>query len=228
MLELNHIGKIYRKGKTEENTVLTHCDLCIAKGDTVVISGETGIGKTTLLKIIGLLDGNYSGDYTIDHVNVKEMSFIHKARLRNELFGFVFQEYNLIENETAYYNAVIPLLYSKKFKRFQRRKRVEEVAEELEIFDLLQRKVRDLSGGERQRVALARALANDPTILILDEPTNALNERMKHKTLNYINGFHRADKALVIVTHDTQFLQGINNKENVSFLELREGQLFKK
>lgn len=210
MLDLTDISKTFQKGTSSEQKVLVNCFLSVKEGDRIVIGGENGSGKTTLLRIIGLLDKEYEGEYRINNKAVSKMSPTHIATLRNEMFGFIFQDYNLLEDENAYDNIIIPLLYSKKYEKKERAKRIHEISEILEITSILKRKVNVMSGGERQKVAIARALVNDPQVLVFDEPTSALNPRMKLKTLNYIESILDKKKALVFVSHDRTLSENAN------------------
>ncbi len=221
MININNLSKKYNQETKFEQLILDNCSLDVAKGERIVIVGENGVGKTTLLKIIGLLDKNFSGNYLIDNKNIAEMSTNEISRLRNEIFGFIFQEYNLLEDETAYNNIIVPLIYSIKYNGKEKKERINTVAENLEIKDILKRKVRLLSGGERQRVAIARAIINDPEVIILDEPTNALNPRLKTKTISYIENMIENKKSLILVTHDKSLVDELN----YTCYELANGQL---
>ena len=125
------------------------------------------------------------------------------ARLRNEVFGFMFQDNKLLENESAYNNIFIPLIYSKKYRYFERKKRVIEIAEILGIEKLLKKKVFQMSGGEKHLVALARAMVNDPSVLILDEPCSSLSIENKRLIMEYVDNIMDDNKILVMVTHDS-------------------------
>ena len=221
MIQIENILKIYDETKEYKNVILDNCSLKIDKSERIIITGENGSGKTTLLKIIGLLDKNYKGYYSIDSQDVSTMSSSEIAKLRNEYFGFVFQDYNLMENENAYDNIIVPLLYSKKIARKDRKKIIYSMAEIFEISHLLQKKVKYLSGGERQRIAIARACINQPKLLILDEPTNALNFRLKAKLLNYIEDSISDETSIIIVTHDLSLIEMPNYK----CYELKNGKL---
>lgn len=222
MININNLTKKYNEGTLSEHSIIDNAFLNVIKGEKIIIIGENGVGKTTLLKIIGLLDRNFSGEYLINNTNISTMSTNQIAKLRNEVFGFIFQEYNLLEEEAAYDNILIPLLYSEKYKRRERKERINDISEALEIQNILEQKVKYLSGGERQRVAIARAVINDPEVIILDEPTNALNPRMKIKTLNYIENLAK-NKILILVTHDMSII----DKSNYNCYELKNGKITK-
>lgn len=203
-LQLEDITKIYNEDGFSETEVLRNCSFELTEGEFVVILGPSGSGKTTLLNILGLLDVDYKGIYCIHGQDAKKMSNKQLAQYRNALFGTVFQDYVLLENQSVYENIVVPLYYSKKYTRSQRKQRIHEIALQLEIDDILHRSVKNLSGGQRQRVAIARALINDPDILLMDEPVASLNEDLAHDIMKFVVDFaKRHQKSLVLVTHDT-------------------------
>jgi len=205
LLQIENVTKIYNEGSLSETKVLENSCFELAKGEFVVVIGPSGSGKTTLLNILGLLDRNYKGTYRIHLKDVKTMSNNQLARYRNEVFGMVFQDYILLENQSAYENILGPLYYSKKYPRNKRKERINDIAKQLEIDGVLNRAVKNLSGGQRQRVAIARAIINDPDILLMDEPTASLNEDLAHDIMGFIVKFsEKNQKSVVLVTHDTQ------------------------
>lgn len=224
MISLKNLRKVYNENKKNELIVLDECNLDVKKGDKIIITGENGVGKTTFLKILGLLDKNYSREYFINGKDISNLSTTEIARLRNEVFGFFFQEYNLLEDETTFDNIVIPLIYSKKYKRSERKQRIREVCRNLEIENLLRQKVKTLSGGEKQRVAIARAIVNDPDIIILDEPTSALSSKLKLKAINYIKKIIGNEKTLIVVTHDLNIVDNLRQTSKYIHYNLEDGK----
>ena len=200
MIEMIDIKKRYINS---DKNIIDGCSAIFDIGKRYALFGENGSGKTTLVKILGLLDKNFSGTYRINGKDVLRMSGSDIARLRNEVFGFMFQDNKLLENESAYNNIFIPLIYSKKYRYFDRKKRVIEIAEILGIEKLLKKRVFQMSGGEKHLVALARAMVNDPSVLILDEPFSSLSIENRKLIMEYIDNIMDENKILVMVTHDS-------------------------
>lgn len=195
-LELTNICKFY---DMEVGSILDNLNLNIAENDNIIIRGESGGGKTSLLKILALIDQNFSGSYKINGIDIKNMDQKTLINTRNSI-SYVFQEYGLMEKESAFYNISLPLMY-KKLKKNEITEEVLEISKKLNIDTLLNRKVRSLSGGERQRVALARSLVKKSDIYIADEPFSSLNKEMVENVVNIIEREYE-DKQVIFVFHD--------------------------
>ncbi len=222
ILYLKGLTKEYVKGKR----ILEDIDFKLNEREHIAIIGESGIGKSTLLNIIGLLDMEILGEYYLDKINVSNLKDKELSNLRNEKIGFVFQSYHLIPNMTAYENIILPVQYSiKHIPNLE--KRVDKLLKILNIEVFKNRKVDNLSGGEKQRVAIARALILEPRIILCDEPTGNLDKKNTDiviKTLKELN----LDSALVLVTHDWDIAKNfkkvyeIKNKSIVEVVSLNE------
>lgn len=207
MIEIKELNKSYFLSDGSENKILTNFIFSLDVGQNVVITGDNGTGKSTFLKIVGLLDKKYSGIYKLVGKDVNLLSRKKIARARNECFGYLFQDFRLIENESVYNNIIIPLYYSNKFKKNERKDRMDEILRELKLENLSQVKVGYLSGGEKQIVAFARAIVNRPKVLLLDEPTSSLSRDSREKILDIIERYLSKDKSMIIVTHDYDTLK---------------------
>ena len=181
--------------------VLKDINLEIARGELVSIMGASGSGKSTLLNILGILDNYDSGTYTLDGTLIRDLSENRAAELRNRMIGFVFQSFNLIGYKTALENVALPLFY----RGISRRKRNELAMQELERMGLADRAHHlpgELSGGQKQRVAIARALITNPSIILADEPTGALDSKTSREVMQVFRDLNREGMTIVIVTHD--------------------------
>lgn len=197
MIELKNISKQYR----EETTILKGVDLCIEDGDYIALMGPSGAGKTTLMNIMGCLDRATQGEYFLDGNEISDYPEKEKARLRNEKFGFVVQDFALINEMTVYENVRLPLRYRK--KRLKKgREHIESILKSLEIEDKKEIRVCDLSGGQQQRVAIARAIVNSPEIILADEPTGALDQETGREVMEIFSKLNQQGKTIIIVTHD--------------------------
>lgn len=185
-----------------EYPVLRGIDFTVEKGDFISIMGHSGCGKTTLLKIMGTIDRPTKGKVFYEDVDVRKLSTDQLAELRKNRIGFVFQDFNLMDNLSVEENIMIPMVLNKA-KYWDMRAVVDRNAGLLEILGLLKKYPYELSGGEKQRVAIARALSNEPDIILADEPTGNLDTVSARKIMDYFTEINsRKKKAVVVVTHD--------------------------
>ena len=205
-IELKDIKKSYQIPGQDEFKVLKGIDLLISQGEYISIIGRSGCGKTTLLKIIGLLDVPTEGDVIVDGIKEKELWNDELADLRRRKIGFIFQDYFLLEHLTVLDNMILPALLDKADEK-QSLERAEELANYLQIDNrLLLKYPKELSGGEKQRVAIARAMFNDPDILVADEPSGNLDEQSKKNIEKIFKDLHEnMNKSILLVTHDLEF-----------------------
>jgi putative ABC transport system ATP-binding protein len=176
-------------------------DFTVERGEFLALIGPSGSGKSTLMAILGCLDSPTSGTYAFDGQRVETLSGSELARIRNEKIGFVFQLYNLLPKASVLRNVELPMLYAG-ISRKERRRRAMEMLERVGIPEKAKVLPGALSGGQRQRVAVARALANNPVMLLADEPTGALDSKTGHEVLELFSDLHRQGNTILIVTHD--------------------------
>lgn len=182
--------------------VLKGINLHVEKGELVSIMGASGSGKSTLLNILGILDNYDTGDYYLDGLLIKNLSENKAAELRNKMIGFVFQSFNLINYKDALENVALPLFYQG-ISRRQRNKMAMEQLDRMGLADRAHHLPSELSGGQKQRVAIARALITNPSIILADEPTGALDSKTSHDVMNIFKDLNAdTGKTIVIVTHD--------------------------
>ncbi len=198
---LKGITKIYSYGKPNAFKALDNVSLELKAGEMCAVCGTSGAGKTTLLNIIGLADTPTQGEYMLGGEVIKSYSDKKLAELRNRYFGYVLQDYGLIPEETVYENVVIPLIFGKT-KRKDYKTKVQRVLNGVGIADLSSKKINTLSGGQKQRTAIARALINEPTVILADEPTGALDEKTGEEIISCFRDICNSGKTVVIVTHD--------------------------
>ena len=182
---------------------VNHADLSVESGEAVAIVGPSGSGKSTLLNIIGLILKPDSGSVAVGGEEVLSMNDRRCSAFRNASFGYIVQDFALLDDETVYHNIRIPLLYNRQIKRREHKPRIREIAQKLDISDKLNRKAGKLSGGERQRVAIARAIVCDQPIILADEPTGSLDAANKSNVMDILMRLCKeSGKTLIIVTHD--------------------------
>lgn len=201
MIKLEHIHKFYRTGD-EQLHVLNNVTLEIAEGEFVGIMGPSGSGKSTLINILGFLDSKYQGSYQFDERPVSNLSDSQISKVRNSTVGFVFQEFNLMEQATVEDNVRLPLLY-RGMTTHQTHQLVRKALEKVGLADKAKKFPRHLSGGQKQRVAIARALVNQPKFIIADEPTGALDSKTSTTIMEILHRLNQEDGVtIVMVTHD--------------------------
>jgi putative ABC transport system ATP-binding protein len=195
-----NLWKTYVMGDQEIHAV-SGVDIEIKRGEYVAVMGPSGSGKSTLMNLIGCLDTPSSGQYYINGNLVSEMSDDALARIRNKEVGFVFQTFNLLARATSLHNVELPLIYA----GLRTEQRIEKAKAALQAVDLEQRmlhKPNELSGGQRQRVAIARALVNNPSILLADEPTGALDTATGNEIMGLFGRLHSQGSTIILVTHE--------------------------
>lgn len=212
-LKIKDITKKYGKDENVVNA-LSGINLTINKGELVAIMGPSGSGKTTLLNILGCLDTSDLGKYYIDEVDVSKLSEKELAKVRNSNFGFIVQNFALLEDYTVFENVRIPLDYSK-FKVKNKKERIKNILKKLEIEDKIYKFPTELSGGQCQRVSIARALVNEPEVILADEPTGALDKKMGQQVMDIFKEINKEGKTIIIVTHDINIANQCNRIINI-------------
>lgn len=231
MIQIKKLSKIFQTEEVETKA-LSEVSITINQGDFVTIMGASGSGKSTLLNIVGLLDSASSGSYQLLNQEMVGLKEQQKSKFRKENIGFVFQNFNLIDELSVYDNIELPLIYNN-VSASERRLKVEKIADRLWISHRLKHYPQQLSGGQQQRVAVARALINDPKIILADEPTGNLDSKNGNEVMELLTDLHAQGATILMVTHsdyDASFSQrtimmkdGIilsekNNSRNVDVL----------
>lgn len=207
MIDMKSIVKQFYIGKPNQLEILHGIDLEIYEGEFVSIVGESGSGKSTFMNIIGVLDRPTKGDYTLDGVDIAAAKDDRLSEIRNVKIGFVFQTYNLIARTTALKNVELPMLYAG-LRRKEREERAKELLDMVNMGDRMSHKSDELSGGQKQRVAIARAMANDPAIILADEPTGALDSKTGRKVMDIFHQLHmEKGKTIVLITHSMELAE---------------------
>jgi putative ABC transport system ATP-binding protein len=199
MIKIKKLSKIFRTEEVETNA-LSEISLTINQGDFVSIMGPSGSGKSTLLNIIGLLDSASGGSYELlgqEMIGLKEK---FKSKARKENIGFIFQNFNLIDELSVFDNIELPLIYNN-VPSSERKKKVEDISKILGISHRLKHYPQQLSGGQQQRVAVARALINDPAIILADEPTGNLDSKNGNEVMELLTDLHVSGATILMVTH---------------------------
>lgn len=200
MIKLNNIKKYYQIG---DNVVkaLDGIDLEIAEKEFVAIVGPSGSGKSTLMNIIGCLDLATEGEYILNDIRIQDYNSNQLAQIRNKEIGFIFQQFNLLPNFTAYENVEISLRYAK-VNKAARKSIIEKLLSDVGLQNRMDHKPNQLSGGQQQRVSIARALANDPSLILADEPTGALDSKTGQEVLELLKKLNSEGRTIIMITHD--------------------------
>lgn len=210
LIEFDEVCKYYQMGDTTVKAA-DHITMKIEKGEFVAIVGQSGSGKSTCMNIIGCLDVPTHGTYRLNGKDVGRMSRNELASVRNEMLGFIFQQYNLLPRLNLMENVEVPLVYAG-IGRAERHARAKEVLEQVGLGDKLRNRPNQLSGGQQQRVAIARALASDPEIIYFDEPTSALDPELTGEVLAVMRQLAEEGMTMLVVTHEMGFARNVSSK----------------
>jgi putative ABC transport system ATP-binding protein len=216
LISMSQVRKAYTTGKVTFEA-LKGVDFHVNKGEFVAIVGPSGSGKSTMMNIIGCLDIPTDGEYKLDGVMVNTLNSNQLADIRNQKIGFVFQAFNLLPYATAYENIEVPLLFAKANGK-QRRDRIMELLNRVGLAEKINNKPTEMSGGEMQRVAIARALANDPEVILADEPTGNLDTASGKGIVDLFHEMWKAGKTIIIITHDMNIA-----RQTSRILKLKDG-----
>jgi len=205
IIKLQEVAKYYEMGGSIVKA-LDGLSITIEKGDFVAIMGPSGSGKSTAMNLVGSLDVPTRGKIELDKRDISRLTESEVAQLRGKKIGFIFQSFNLIPNLTAKENIMLPMLFQGK-SREERERRADELLKMTELEDRGDHYPNQLSGGQQQRVAIARSLANDPEVILADEPTGNLDSKTGEKVMGFLNDLNEKGKTIVMVTHDPEKAQ---------------------
>jgi putative ABC transport system ATP-binding protein len=204
LIEIEDLTKIFYTDEIETHA-LSGVHLKVERGEYVAMSGPSGCGKSTLLSIIGLLDTPTHGRYKLNGKEVANLDFADRSRIRNQEIGFIFQSFNLIGDLSVAENVELPLTYRTGMPSAERKRRVEQSLERVNMAHRMRHYPAQLSGGQQQRVAVARALAGSPSILLADEPTGNLDSKNGEAVMRLLQDLHQEGATICMVTHDPRF-----------------------
>ena len=220
VIDMTDIVKSFYIGTPNELQILNEISMQVHAGEFVSIVGQSGSGKSTLMNIIGALDRPTSGQYKLDSQDIGKMSDNELSDIRNQKIGFVFQTFNLIPRSSALRNVELPMLYRGE-SGGKRTKKAKELLEMVDMGDRCNHLPNELSGGQKQRVAIARAMANDPSIILADEPTGALDSRTGRLVMDIFHRLHKEEgKTIVLITHNEELAA-----ETERVLTIKDGQI---
>lgn len=202
MIRMNNVSKIY-KGEDYYIKALDEVSLNIEQGEYIAVMGPSGSGKTTLLNIIGCMDSPSEGELFLKEKNISTLNRKELAKIRKENISFVFQNFALMQEYTAYENIEIPLL-AKNIHKKERKTRIAAVTERLEIEKLINKRPSEMSGGQQQRVAIARALVANNPLILADEPTGALDQKTSQNLMDFFDEIHKEERTVILITHDLE------------------------
>lgn len=220
IIEMNDITKNFYVGKPNELSILKGINLAVYEGEFVSIVGSSGSGKSTLMNIIGALDRPTNGSYILDGSDINSISDNGLSEIRNKKIGFVFQTFNLIPRSSALSNVILPMLYAGVSSN-EREERAKSLLDKVGMTERVMHKPNELSGGQKQRVAIARALANDPSIILADEPTGALDSKTGRIVMDLFHKVHEKEgKTIVFITHNLDLA-----RETQRIITLKDGKI---
>ena len=215
MIKIENLTKTYNYQKANAFTALTNVSLTVEDGEMLAIIGKSGAGKSTLLHIIGCIDTFEKGKYTIDDISVHKLSDRKLAKIRNEKVGIVMQDFALVEEYTVLENVKIPLYFARK-KKGSSNKLALDALEKVGMKELAKKPVNKLSGGQKQRVAIARAIVNDPSFILADEPTGALDTKTSAEIMTLFKSLNDEGKTVIIITHDPTVAESCKRQIEIS------------
>lgn len=205
MIEIKNLYKTYNYGKPNAFEALKDVSLTINDGEMVAIIGKSGAGKSTLMHILGCIDDFEKGQYIFNGKDISKVNEKKSAAIRNSEIGIVLQEFALMEQYTVLENVIMPLFFTPKSgRRSEKEKRALEILERLEMDEYAHKKVNKLSGGQKQRVAIARAMINNPSVLLADEPTGALDVKTTDEIMKVFRNLNKNGTTVIIITHDME------------------------
>jgi putative ABC transport system ATP-binding protein len=210
MITMENITKSYRLGEVDV-PILKGIDLSVAAGEYVSIMGASGSGKSTLMNILGCLDRPTNGHYILEDRDLTTLDTAELAYIRNQKLGFVFQQFNLLARSTALENVMLPMVYGG-VPKGERRLRAEAALVRVGLGDRLLNRPNQLSGGQQQRVAIARALVNNPSLLLADEPTGALDSQTSQDVMDLFENLHQQGITIVVITHEAAVAEQTRRK----------------
>lgn len=223
ILHMTDILKVYYMGD-EEQVILNHVNLSVHEGEFLSILGPSGSGKSTMMNIIGCLDTPTSGNYFLSGRKIDEMDESELSKIRSKEIGFIFQSFQLLPRLTAWENVELPLIYAN-VPSHKRREKAEHMLERVGLKDKINHYPNQLSGGQQQRVAIARALSTDPTILLADEPTGALDQKTGQQVMKLFSDLNKEGRTIIMITHDANIAKNATRIVKILDGNLTEGVL---